>query len=209
MHPAEVDLVLMDVQMPVLGGIEATRLLRLMPEFAHLPIVALTAGAFKSQQDAAHAVGMTHFISKPFDVPSTITLIQRLTRQAVLNAASQPLPLVLAWTPDVKVINVAEGLKIWADMPAYLDWLGRFVELNAGVVPLMESSLSSNDCEAAVSLAHKLSGSAANLALPEIFRTATEVERVLGSSLDSAVALAELAAAMDLAVVTIQRMIAA
>jgi CheY-like chemotaxis protein len=211
MHPTEVDLVLMDVQMPVMGGIEATRLLRLMPEFAHLPIVALTAGAFKLQQDAAHVVGMTHFISKPFDVPSTITLIQRLTRQAVMNAASQPLPSAMVWDPDAKVINVAEGLKVWTDMPAYLDWLGRFVENYAAAVPLMQSSLAGNDSAAAVALAHKLAGVAANLALPEVARTAAEVERVLGSgaSPDTAVALAELVAAMDAAVATIQRMIAA
>ncbi len=208
-HPNEVDLVLMDVQMPVMGGIEATRLLRLMPEFAHLPIVALTAGAFKSQQDAAHAVGMTHFISKPFDVPSTITLIQRLTRQAVINAASQPLPLSLAWAPESTVINVTEGLKIWTDMPAYQDWLGRFVETYAGAVSLIQSNLASNDSAAAVALAHKLAGVAANLALPDVFRTATEVELALGLSRDAEVALAELATAMELAVATIQRMNAA
>ena len=209
MHPAEVDLVLMDVQMPVLGGIEATRLLRLMPEFAHLPIVALTAGAFKSQQDAAHAVGMTHFISKPFDVPSTITLIQRLTRQALVNAASQPLPLAGMWAPDVTVINVVEGLKIWTDMPAYQDWLSRFVGRYAETVPLMQSRLAVNGNAAAVEMAHKLAGVAANLALPEVFRTAAEAERVLGSDLDPVLALAELASAMESAVVTIRRMTAA
>jgi CheY-like chemotaxis protein len=85
-YPNAVDLVLMDVQMPVMGGVEATRQLRLMPQFANLPIVALTAGAFKSQQEAAYAAGMTHFISKPFDVPSTIALIQRLTLSAPLDA---------------------------------------------------------------------------------------------------------------------------
>jgi PAS domain S-box-containing protein len=210
-HPTEVDLVLMDVQMPVMGGIEATRQLRLMPAFAHLPIVALTAGAFKSQQDAAHAVGMTHFISKPFDVPSTITLIQRLTRQAVLTAASYP-PLRVVWSPDVAVIDVTEGLTIWADRPSYHEWLGRFVVLYAGVVPLMQNSLAGNDRAAAVALAHKLAGVAANLALPGITLKAAEAERVLGSGQDPALAelaLADLAGAMDLAVATIQRMTAA
>ena len=152
---------------------------------------------------------MTHFISKPFDVPSTITLIQRLTRQAVINAASQPLPLSLAWAPESTVINVTEGLKIWTDMPAYQDWLGRFVETYAGAVSLIQSNLASNDSAAAVALAHKLAGVAANLALPDVFRTATEVELALGLSRDAEVALAELATAMELAVATIQRMNAA
>ena len=78
-HPDEVDLVLMDVQMPVMDGIEATRQLRAMPRFDRLPIVALTAGAFQSHHDAARDAGMSHFITKPFDIPLTIALIRRLT----------------------------------------------------------------------------------------------------------------------------------
>ena len=78
-HPDEVDLVLMDVQMPVMDGIEATRQLRTMARFDRLPIVALTAGAFQSHHDAARAAGMSHFITKPFDIPLTIALIRRLT----------------------------------------------------------------------------------------------------------------------------------
>ena len=72
-HPLEVDLVLMDVQMPKLDGMEATRHLRRLPEFDDLPIVALTAGAFKSQQQDAMAAGMTAFVSKPMDVRSPST----------------------------------------------------------------------------------------------------------------------------------------
>ncbi|WP_426193101.1 response regulator [Massilia sp. DWR3-1-1] len=78
-HPETVDLVLMDVQMPVMDGIEATTILRGMAQFAGLPIVALTAGAFSTHQDAARNAGMDHFIAKPFDVATTIGLIRRLT----------------------------------------------------------------------------------------------------------------------------------
>jgi HPt (histidine-containing phosphotransfer) domain-containing protein len=113
------------------------------------------------------------------------------------------------WAPDVTVINVVEGLKIWTDMPAYQDWLSRFVGLYAESVPLMRSSLAVSDSMSAVALAHKLAGVAANLALPEVFRTAAEAERVLGSDLDPVLALAELASAMESAVVTIRRMTAA
>ncbi len=211
-HPHDVDLVLMDVQMPVLDGIEATRQLRCMPQFADLPIVALTAGAFKSQQDAAHAAGMTHFISKPFDVPSTIALIQRLCRRPaspgaeVLAADHQPaaLPLPTLGLASGSVMDVAQGLEIWMDMPSYQDYLQRFVAIYHDAVALMRASLARGDRPGAAALAHKLAGVAANLALPDTRRLAAEAERVLRSAHDATPALAELALALAIALSAIE-----
>ncbi len=59
------DAVLMDVQMPVMNGLEATRLIRQDPRFATLPILAMSAGVTLSEQDACDAAGMTGFVSKP------------------------------------------------------------------------------------------------------------------------------------------------
>jgi PAS domain S-box-containing protein len=59
------DAVLMDVQMPVMNGLEATRLIRLDPRFAALPILAMSAGVTLDEQVACDAAGMTGFVSKP------------------------------------------------------------------------------------------------------------------------------------------------
>jgi two-component system sensor histidine kinase/response regulator len=61
------DVVLMDVQMPVMNGLEATRLIRLDSRFAAMPILAMSAGVTLDEQGACEAAGMTGFISKPIN----------------------------------------------------------------------------------------------------------------------------------------------
>jgi len=209
-HPLDVDLVLMDVQMPVMDGIEATRHLRQLPQFNDLPIVALTAGAFKAQQDAARAAGMNDFISKPFDVPATIAVIARLRRPSSTDqVAEHPVPAGMpADVPgqmappmvDLAVMDVAQGLQIWKDLPSYRDYLRRFVTAYGQAVDTINASLAVDDLAAAAALAHKLSGVAANLALPDIHRLAGEAERVLAKGYDPTLVLARLGLALTRAV---------
>ena len=79
--PGAFDLVFMDVQMPVMDGYTATREIRAIPNLAQLPIVALTAGAYKVHQLAAFDSGMDEYISKPFDVDELLEVVCRLTQQ--------------------------------------------------------------------------------------------------------------------------------
>ena len=215
-HPLDVDLVLMDVQMPVMDGIEATRQLRQLPQFNDLPIVALTAGAFKAQQDLARAVGMNDFISKPFDVPATIALIARLRRPSstalVPDHPDHPVPPgtpagVPAQTEptagDLVVMDVAQGLQIWKDLPSYRDYLRRFVSAYGQAVDVINTSLARDDVAGAAALAHKLSGVAANLALHDTHRLAGEAERVLSKGYDPTLVLARLSLALARAVTEI------
>ena len=63
----EIDLVLMDVQMPVEDGVAATQRIRADPRFAKLPILAVTAGALATERERALAAGMDDFVTKPYD----------------------------------------------------------------------------------------------------------------------------------------------
>jgi len=161
-HPDDIDLVLMDVQMPVLDGIEACKLLRAMPCFDDLPIVALTAGAFQSQQDAARAAGMTEFITKPFDIPRTIALVKRLRRTSS--------------TAQAQVLDLQQGLQLWGSVDEFTNYLRRFTDTFAGSMTGLRAALAASDDKAARSLVHKLAGAAANVALPELAGTAMALE---------------------------------
>jgi PAS domain S-box-containing protein len=89
-HPS-IDLVLMDVQMPILDGNEATRRIRDELELRSMPIVALSAGALVGERQRSIEAGMNDFVSKPFD---PLVLIRKV-RSIVERARGSPIPLGL------------------------------------------------------------------------------------------------------------------
>src|SRR4029077_860525 len=81
-EPRAIDVVLMDVQMPVLDGHDATRRIRLELRLADLPIIALTAGALSSERQRAADAGMDYFIVKPFSAEALVRSILRHVKRA-------------------------------------------------------------------------------------------------------------------------------
>jgi two-component system, sensor histidine kinase and response regulator len=100
-----VDLVLMDVQMPDMDGLEATAVIREQERHrgGHLPIIALTAHAMKGDQERCLASGMDDYISKPINAQTLSTAISRVLNGVTsLNFSASELPLSLAVATDIK-----------------------------------------------------------------------------------------------------------
>ncbi len=128
----QVDVVLMDIQMPRLDGYAATRQLRLNQAFTELPVLALTAGAFKNLQDAALNAGMNDFISKPFNADLLIKKIQYWAncQQGVTgNIAFEPTtdPSDATNIPELSGINFKRGLELWGELDVYRHYISKFI----------------------------------------------------------------------------------
>jgi CheY-like chemotaxis protein len=91
------DIVLMDMQMPVLDGIEATRQIRALPLIRQPWIIALTANAFDTDRERCLQAGMNDFLSKPFRLEG---LRERLLSGAALGEAAQPVSIGRSGSAD-------------------------------------------------------------------------------------------------------------
>jgi two-component system cell cycle response regulator DivK len=76
------ELILMDLQLPTLDGLEATRLIRADPRLAHIPIVAVTANAMKGDDDKARAAGCDGFVTKPIQVREFAATVAEFLKRA-------------------------------------------------------------------------------------------------------------------------------
>jgi PAS/PAC sensor hybrid histidine kinase (EC 2.7.13.3) len=75
------DLILMDMQMPVMNGFEATERIRQMPEYKNVPIIALTAFAMKGDREKCLEAGATDYIPKPIDSVEFIDKVKKFTNK--------------------------------------------------------------------------------------------------------------------------------
>jgi signal transduction histidine kinase/HAMP domain-containing protein/ActR/RegA family two-component response regulator len=73
----DIDLVLMDVMMPQLDGHETTRKIRQMPQFAHLPVIAVTARAMQSDREKSLAAGASDYVTKPVDIEELLNRMEK------------------------------------------------------------------------------------------------------------------------------------
>ncbi len=184
------DLVLMDCQMPVMDGFEATRRLRADPAYATLPIIALTANAMSEDQERCFAAGMNGHVAKPIRMNALYErMVQCLTDSppqldtpAMVATVSKAGELGLSGIPALPGIDVALGLaQVGGRPPLMLRVLKRFRD-NQGqnFAPQFAAALESEDWVTASRLAHSLKGVARTLGASDLgdatslLETATE-----------------------------------
>ena len=195
-YNGEVDIVLMDLQMPTVDGYQACRRIRALPACAQLPIIASSAGMQSAKHADALAAGMTDVLPKPFDAEQAIDLIERwITRPDPERAAAPATPLadpVASVGQAGPVVAFERALAIWQDEAIYQRYLRRFNRQYTQSVSLMQDMAPGP----AQTLAHNLAGAAANLGLEEVQECACRLEVALLAERDTASAYEALTQAL-------------
>ncbi|MBX9960148.1 MAG: response regulator [Burkholderiaceae bacterium] len=174
------DIVLMDMQMPVMDGLEATRQIRSLPGKEALPIVAMTANASDTDRQACLAAGMNDHVAKPIEPELLFRSLQRwLPQRAAVAGLARPAQAVpqSAELPSIKGLDTAQGLRrVLGRSDRYLTMLQRFVEGQRDVTDRLAASLAGADLGTAQRLAHTLKTVAGNIGANALQQAAAELE---------------------------------
>ncbi len=187
MSRQEFDLVLMDCQMPVMDGYEATEQIRKDPQYEKLPIIAMTANAIEGERDKCFTAGMNDYVSKPIDIESflqTLCLWMPLTRQiqpeetAEGNPSLEPKRNDMAVLPEFEMIDKKAGIAYAnGNSSLYRSILVKFLQGNQDFQERFEKALELQQLEEARRLAHTLKGLSGSIAAKELQAEAEKLEQ--------------------------------
>jgi PAS domain S-box-containing protein len=184
--PERFDAVLMDVQMPVMDGCEATRVIRQRHPDATLPIIAVTANTLQSEREACIAAGMNDCVSKPVDPGRLEAVLERWihrSRRPDRPAIAGP---VVAAASAVESLGAIAGVDVAAALgrldgkpDLLLRLLRGFVREHANSPLAIQEAIDRGEIQAALALAHGLKGVAGTLSATDVFEAARDLEACL------------------------------
>jgi PAS domain S-box-containing protein len=180
---ASYDLVLMDIQMPVMDGYEATRAIRKKTRFKDLPILAMSASAMTQDREESLSAGMNDHVAKPIELQQLFSALlkwikpgerevnQGVRQKALGNRDEVDLP------DELPGINIKTGLsRVGGNKKLYRDLLIKFHRDNQDITEQIQKALEKGDHELAQRLAHTVKGVAGNIGVGDVQMAAEVVE---------------------------------
>tara|TARA_R110002095_G_scaffold142965_1_gene123799 strand:- start:10305 stop:13715 length:3411 start_codon:yes stop_codon:yes gene_type:complete len=200
------DIVLMDVQMPTMDGLQATAMIREQEEHSqdHIPIIAMTAYAMRGDRDKCLAAGMDSYISKPIDAKKLIHLLEKYAMKSTKkrSAFDNPNKENSSEKDSVKarqitkanmsesekpVINMQAALRrVGDDLEILNDMVNYFLEDNSSLLQQVRAGAENGEFDEMIRAAHSLKGLCANFDAQDASNAAKTLE-MMGQSNDHAV----------------------
>lgn len=174
--PGQFDLVLMDVRMPEVSGLEATRVIRQSERTsgAHIPILALTASDLDEDRQRCLEAGMDDYISKPVRANELLAIVERTAERFSLTRRADESPSHERTGLDEK--KLLAGVR--GDRALLQELIGLFREDAGHMLADMEEALERKDARTLASTAHAFVGSLGNFATGKAYETARQLERL-------------------------------
>ena len=180
----EFDGVLMDMHMPVMDGITATREIRKNPLLVELPIIAMTANVLESDQEKCLAAGMNDHIAKPIDPGNLVEIISKWitpARVVILPAATSPESMQnREELPNLPGVKVAEGVRrMGGSVTSYCAILEKFRNGQQDFITEIRSAMAADDWAKAERLAHTLKGLSGTIGAERLQLKTKELENYI------------------------------
>jgi PAS domain S-box-containing protein len=207
-RPTHWDVVLMDMQMPVMDGVTATIEVRKTISAEQLPIVAMTANAMVQDKEKCMAAGMQDFVTKPIDPDVLWETLLRVIRSKAASLESAALTKISQMVSDSTVpvaveqfvlpsgiqgLDSALGLRrVSGKIVLYETILRKYIAGQATVVDELRTAVENQDFELAKRLAHTTKGVSGNIGATGVQGIAAEIEAGLGEGVDSVAILDKL-----------------
>ncbi len=174
------DGVLMDCQMPVMDGYQATRKLRQDPRYSSLPVIAMTANAMVGDKEKCLDAGMNDFIAKPIDVAQLFGTLARWIAPAMPQDMAVVVAQPEAELPVIAGLKMAEAMRrVGGNAALMRKLLERFVETQFDAMQRIVAAIENNQLETAIREAHTLKGLAGNIGAGGLADSAARVEHLL------------------------------
>ena len=178
------DIVLMDMQMPVMDGVTATREIRKEARFNGLPVVAMTANAMQGDRERCMAAGMNDHVAKPIEPEDLWKALLKWVKPGQAQRAAQvteaTAPEEAGLPADIEGLDVDDGLRrVLGKKKLYLWMLRKFISGQRSAAAEIRRALDDNDSHSAELLVHTLKGVAGNIGATVIQHLAGQLETAI------------------------------
>ena len=179
--------VLMDLQMPVMGGFEATREIRKDPRFRELPIIAMTAHAMAGDREKSLEAGLNDHLTKPIDPDRLLSAMIQWIRPRERNTAEESGESLVGKRKEEGIlslelpgISVEAGLsRVGGNRALYGKLLCKFRDGQERALEEIRAALERGDAATAARLSHTVKGVSGNLGGEALFRAAALLEKAI------------------------------